>query len=174
MIDHAVTVMLNDWEIDWAKHVGGQRRIINLEKADASHYDPTLKQPEEIASPASAVCEMAVAKHLNLYWDGSYWQLNQHNQFREMPDLAPNIEVRRTRTNGGECQVRLRDVLRNRRMISAHVDEQDFSTGVIIQGWIDAAQGWEEGVTANYDKKGNTRLVHSSLLFPITTFNGLG
>jgi hypothetical protein len=156
-----VTVRLEDWEYDWAVHVGKQVTLANRGKKDARHYpDRSVMQDDETANIMSAVAEMAVAKATNRYWSGSYWPAARHEELRGGPDVGDNIEVRRTRRRDGHLPIRQRDVNLGRICFSAYVHD-DMRT-VTVNGWIAARTGYEIGSPADYDP--DTHLVSQNRL----------
>ena len=160
------TIRLEAWEREWAGHVGGKRHEANLWKRDAKHYDPARMQDNLTASVASACAELAVAKRLNKYWDGSYWTAQEHDRYRDRPDVSENTEVRRIREAGNPLAVRARDVERGRVMVLAYPVPDEFVTVEVI-GYGMAAELWELGVPAAYDPDGTTRLVPQAMLNPL-------
>lgn len=151
-------VMLDPWELDWVRHVAEQRNVANEGKRDAAHYDPARMQDNLVASVAACASELAVAKAVNRYWDGSYWSAGEHSRYADRPDVGTNIEVRRVRKRGNPLPVRKRDVDRGRVMFLAYPVPDDFRE-VHVLGYVKAADGWAVGRPADYDAAGNTRLV---------------
>ncbi len=96
-----VRVTLEPWEYEWAYRVGIGRFTSNWNKTDAAHYQQGGKEEDRKASPAAAMCELAVAKFLNQYWSGSCWCKADHNKYSHLPDVGKNVEVRRIRTRNG-------------------------------------------------------------------------
>lgn len=94
-----VIIKLEAWEYEHACDVGIRRYTANWDKQDAPHYqDKTRQEDNRTAQVASAVCELAVAKHTNRYWSGHVWHASEHNKYRHIADVGANIEVRRLRT----------------------------------------------------------------------------
>lgn len=151
------------WEREWAQHVGEMRDAANANKRDAPYYDPKRMEPNLIASVASACAEMAVAKRLNKYWDGSFWTAAQHKQFRHLADVGTNTEVRRIRSRSNPMVVRERDVKAGRVMVCAYPVPDEFVVVEVI-GYGLAVELWEHGRPAPYDEKGTTRLVPQNRL----------
>lgn len=160
------SVELRPWEREWAGHVGLKRHEANLSKRDAAYYDPARMQDNLTASVASACAEIAVAKRLNKYWDGSFWTAAEHDLYREGPDLGENTEVRRVRARGNPLPVRARDVERERIMVLAFPVPDEFVVVEVI-GWGFAVDLWDQGRPADYDREGTTRLVPQKVLFPL-------
>ena len=81
------TIELTWYEAKLAAEVGINRCICSWGKNSkhAAGYKPKDLFDTNIKAAAS---EMAVAKYLGIYWDGSV------NTYKEQPDLAPDIEVR--------------------------------------------------------------------------------
>jgi hypothetical protein len=151
-------VRLTPWEREWAEHVANKRTEANLGKSNAAHYDESKLQDDYIADLAGAVCELAVAKRLNKYWDGSYWTEGQHSDFERRADVGTNTEVRRIRSRHYRLQVRAKEVREERIMVLAYAHEPHF-VAVDVIGWGYACELWERGEPIEWDKSGNTRLV---------------
>lgn len=151
-----VLVTFTPWELEWVTTVGMRRHNNNLHKHDAAHYDPRLMEDNLTASIKSAKCELAAAKALGRYWSGSVWDTGQHEKYKHEPDVAPNIEVRRTRNANGALPVRIRDVDDNRDLVLTYYEE--ILRAVRVLGWIDADTGWSIGKPAHYSPD-TTRLV---------------
>ena len=159
-------VVLKPWEREWAQHVGEMRDKANEKKRDAPYYDPKRMEPNLTASVASACAEMAVAKLLNKYWDGSFWTAEEHKQYRDAADVGTNTEVRRIRKRRSPLVVRARDVEHGRIMVQAYPVPEDFVVVEVI-GYGFAAELWEHGRPADYDRKGTTRLVPQDRLYAL-------
>ena len=142
------------------------RHQANAGKRDAAYYRPELMEDNLRASIASACAEMAVAKRLNKYWDGSFWTAEQHSHYADRPDVGSNTEVRRTRKHGGPLVVRRRDVERERVMVLAYPIPDDWMVVDVI-GWAMAVDVWDQGRPASYDEAGTTRLVGQECLNPL-------
>lgn len=153
---------LEPWELEIAFQIGMRRDHANAAKADAAHYDPRRMEDNLRASVASAVCELAVAKATCCYWTMSVWDSSVHYKYRELPDILPNIEVRRIRDSDNPLVVRRRETGKNRIIVTAYPLPVWFKT-VDIKGWLPADTAWELGDPAPYDKD-NTRLVDQSAL----------
>ena len=159
-------VTLEPWEREWAQHVGVKRHEANLSKRDAHYYDQSRMEDNVRASVAAACAELATAKLLNKYWDGSYWTASQHGKFADRADVGSNTEVRRVRNRGNPLPVRARDVERGRVMVLAFPVPDEFTTVEVI-GYGMAAELWEFGRPADYDQAGTTRLVPQGWLRPL-------
>lgn len=154
-------VSLEPWEVEWATFVGEQRRTANEGVANAAHYDPKRMQSEEIASRETCMAELAVAKFLNQYWSGSFWPRSKHNEYRHLPDVGHDIEVRRIRQRNNPLVVRERDVRADHRIVIAHVAN---GWQVEVIGGARATEAWALGEPAPYDKAGKTRLLDQVLV----------
>lgn len=127
-------VRLERWEYEHAVDVGVRRMTANWNKQDAEYYqNKSILQEERVASPAIAVCELAVAKYLGLYWHGSYWHATEHSKYRDLPDVGEDVEVRRVRT--GAATVRRKD--RGRKVWVAREHDSEHRT-VEILGFVEA------------------------------------
>jgi hypothetical protein len=158
--------VLEPWEREWAGHVGTKRHEANIGKRDAAYYRPELMEDNLRASIASACAEMAVAKRLNKYWDGSFWTAEEHSRFADRADVGANTEVRRTRKPDGALVVRKRDSDRGRIMVLAYAVPDDFMAVEVI-GYAYASEVWERGEPAHYDPSGLTRLVSQRMLYAL-------
>lgn len=160
-------VELDSWEHQIAMLVGGRREQANLHKTDARHYDRRRMENNLRASYAAACCEAAVAKATCCYWTMSFWDSGQHQKFRLLPDVQPNIEVKRIREPDNPLVVRRRELSSNRLIFSAYAYPDWFEVVEVI-GWLPAKKAWQLGSPAPYDASGNTRLVAQELLRPVT------
>lgn len=154
--DPAPVVDLDPWEYDHACHVGIRRSTANWTTQDAPSYRNDRKQDERTASVAAAVCELAVAKLLGLYWPGTVWLAPQHRSFRHLPDVAPNIEVRRLRRLTNRAAVRRKDLGRGLNLVVAYAIPDEFRQ-VQVLGWLPVEEAWGIGVESTYDPTGATR-----------------
>jgi hypothetical protein len=163
----ALRVELTHWELRWAHHTGLLRDAANVDKGDAAYYDPARMQNNITASLASASCEMAVAKCLDLYWSGSAWDSSEHRKYRHLADVGGNIEVRRIREPINPLVVRRRDADKGFIIVAAYAYSPHFQRVDVI-GWMEADEAWKVGIPADYDRHG-TRLVDQSLIKDIRT-----
>ena len=105
-------ITLEPWEYEWASQVGMRRVTQHLGKNDdQNYYANNNKQPEILANIASCCGEMATAKALKKYWSGHVWDQRDHSKYKHLPDVEPNIEVRRIRERTSKTSVvRKKDV----------------------------------------------------------------
>ena len=157
-----MNITLEPWELEMAYQIGIRRDHANAAKVDAPHYDRNRMEDNLRASIASAVCELAVAKATCCYWTMSVWDSSLHNRYRELPDILPNIEVRRVREPGNPLVVRKRETGKDRVIVTAYAHPQWFRS-VDVLGWLTADMAWELGDPAPYDRTG-TRLVAQDVL----------
>lgn len=158
-----VIIKLEAWEYEHACDVGIRRYTANWDKQDASHYqDKTRQEDNRTAQVASAVCELAVAKHTNRYWSGHVWHASEHNKYRHIPDVGLNIEVRRLRTrDSAAVRKRQNDIEKLVLWVAKPVMPE--LREVHLYGWIRQTEAWEIGSVSDYDSE-NTRLIHISQL----------
>lgn len=161
----SVLVSLTDWEHAWALHVGTQRHEIRSGSGDAPHYDPARMEDNLSASRASACVEIAVAKYKGAYWGGHYWPVDEHDKWKWIPDVEPNIEVRRVREMNNPVAVRRRDAHADRVIVCGWPDPTTAYQDVWLVGEIEATDGWKVGMPSEYDPDG-TRLVPQGMLTP--------
>lgn len=122
-----VTIRLTPAELKLAAQMGCMRQISNLYKDRRDAYGCPLTIGWQVHIEGCAG-ELAVAKHLNLFWNGNFENLN-----------ADDV---------GRFQVRTADS-HNRRLILHDKDQDDrifilvtgMSPSFLIQGWIRAADG---------------------------------
>lgn len=163
-----LTITLESWEYEWAAHVGIRRLTANRGKHDAPHYERSRMQDDLRAEIAAACCEIAVAKATNRYWSGSAWTAAEHDaNRRRVADVGTNIEVKRVREATNPVAVRKRDVDAGMVLFAAYAHDPDFET-ITIYGYLPAAEAWERGTPAHYDKSGRTRLVELGYLTSLT------
>lgn len=158
-------VDLNAWEMQIAYMVGMRREQANLHKTDARHYDRRRMEDNFRASLAAACAEAAVAKATCCYWTMSAWDSGQHDAYRMLPDVLPNIEVKRIRKQTNPLVVRKRDAEAGRVVVTAYAIPEWFRQ-VDVVGWLPADVAWDTGIPASYDPDG-TRLVDQSFLRPV-------
>lgn len=164
-----ITVTLEPWEYEWAKHVGIQRDAINQNKQNAAYYDVNRMESDNARANVMSCCgEMAVAKYLNRYWGGDYWPLDRHSEFRGLPDIAPNIEVRRIRKPTNPLVIRQRDAEKDRKMFLVY--PHDEPTEVDIIGWMDAKKGYRYGKQPDWDQTGTARVYPQERLYDPSTY----
>lgn len=93
-------VDMNLVEIAIANQYGLMRQLANEGKNDKSYYDRRLMESDRVAQPAAILCEMAVAKLLNIYYVPTLWHSDQHQEKKFDADVGLDIEVRRSRKKG--------------------------------------------------------------------------
>ena len=155
-------VTLEAWEYVHAHDVGIRRAVANWNVPNKASYTLGNNQPELIASPAAAIAEMAVAKALGLYWSGHVWDNRDHHKFKGLPDVEPNIEVKRIRERNNPVSVWKRETGRNMILVATYPVPPEFWQ-VEILGWIPYDIAWGLGE----DKYGDRRVVPQSKLKPI-------
>lgn len=136
-----VVVSLEPWEYELAFQVGIRRFTANWNRPDAHYYNRARMEKDRDAQVAAAMCELAVAKHLNRYWHGSVWHASDHSKHRHKPDVGNNIEVRRVRTDTGPA-VRRSDI--GKVIWAARITDPEYRE-VELLGWIEGARGLEIG-----------------------------
>jgi hypothetical protein len=142
-------IKLETWEYEYASHIGIRRFTANWDKEDAQHYqDDERKEDDRTAQVASAIGELAVAKLVNQFWHATIWSAQKHNEFKKLPDVGRNIEVRRVRTQDAVC-IRKKDTGRGLIVFAVRPIEKEF-TEVEVFGFIDADEGFSRGKTVEY------------------------
>ena len=147
-------ITMEIWEIQRAIEVGGARLLANLDRGNALYYQHEYMESDWIAQPAAVLCEAAVAKAINHYYDWSAWSGSKHEQHRQTEDLA-GIEVRRFRTRPMPT-VRRRDVEKGVEIRPAFVD-MDNPREVLVFGGAHASACWNAGEGYGNDPDNNRR-----------------
>lgn len=150
-------VPLDPWEIEWVYAVGIRRDNANRHKSDAAHYKKELMEDNMRASIAAAAAECAVAKATCCYWSASVWDSGQHSEYRGLPDVMPNIEVRRVRDPDKGLIVRKREIGKGRIIFVAYPHPPKFDV-VDVLGWSTAEYAWEHGEPTHFDPQTTRRL----------------
>lgn len=144
-------IELEPWEYEHAYAVGIRRFTENWGKRDSANYDdPKKKEEDRNAQAAAAICELAVAKYLNQYWSGHVWRKEDHDKYKNIPDVGKNIEVRRVRTDKGPA-VKQKDLRKGLVIWGARLVDKEYSK-VELLGWIDADEGGKIGELRNTHK----------------------
>lgn len=151
----SVFIELETWEYEHASNVGIRRYTENWLKKDAKHYDRERMEDDRTAQVAAAICELAVAKHINQYWHAHVWHRTDHEQHKNMPDVGRNIEVRRIRTSVG-VPVRRHSRGRNLVVWACKPVKPEFRV-VEILGYVPHDYAWENGTPSDYSPQ-TTRL----------------
>ena len=155
-----ILVELETWEYEWASHVGARRYIENWGKKDAPYYDKKRMEDDRTAQVAACVGELAVAKITNQYWSGHVWHQSVHKEYRHIPDVGHNIEVRRVRTSTSAA-VRQRQLDKGLILFVVKPVAPEFRA-VEILGWIDHDEAWEKGEPSGYSE--DTRVIAEEFL----------
>jgi hypothetical protein len=159
-------VELETWEYEWASHVGARRYIENWGKRDAPYYDKKRMEDDRTAQVAACVGELAVAKITNQYWSGHVWHQSVHKDYRHIPDVGHDIEVRRVRTSTSAA-VRERQLGKGLTLFVVKPVAPEFRT-VEILGWIDHDEAWEKGEPSGYSE--DTRVIAEEHLHAPMTY----
>lgn len=154
-------ITLETWEYVHACNVGIARFAANWGKEDAPHYKKELMEDDRTATVASAICELAIAKHTNRYWHAHIWHATEHKKYRNFPDVGKNIEVCRVR-KGNTIAVRKHQLGQGLILFAAQPEVPEF-INVDIWGWLEHDKAWELGEPAHYAPD-TTRLINRDLL----------
>jgi hypothetical protein len=149
-------ITLEPWEYVHACNVGIGRFAANWGKGDAIHYKKVYMEDDRTAQVAAAIAELAVAKATNRYWSGHVWSKQEHQKYKDVPDVGSNIEVRRVRS-GTAVAVRQHQVGKGLILFAAQPEAPEFIK-VDVWGWIEYDTAWELGQPAHYAPE-TTRLV---------------
>lgn len=148
-----VKVSLEWFEFSVASHVGHLRQVESIRAGGSGgHMMGNVDEAE------AAAAEMAVAKALNRFWDGSV------NNF-DRPDLGA-LHIRHTKRHDGSLIVRKKDV-------EKYGDEAVYvlvtgSRGeYVVQGTITAGEAQREDFWRNPNGRGGAWFVPQSALSPL-------
>lgn len=161
----ANVVDLETWEYEHASSVGIRRYTANWGVPDAKHYDRSRMEDDRTAQVASAVCELAVAKHTNQYWHAHVWHNSEHSRYRNMPDVGASIEVRRIRTRQ-HVAVRKHQLGKGLTLFVAEATMPELRS-VIIHGSVNYDHAWHNGIESDYSPQ-------TTRLFPVELLNQNG
>jgi hypothetical protein len=150
------TIHLEPYEYEWALHVAARRFTANWDTPNAPHYKPHHMEDDRTAQAAACVSELAVAKLTNRYCAGHVWHRSEHDNYRHLPDVGDNIEVRRIRTRN-TAAVRRHQVGQGLVLFVARPHSPEFTT-VDVFGWMHYDHAWELGNPSDYDPA-NTRTI---------------
>ena len=145
-----------------------RRFIENWGKRDASHYDKKRMEDDRTAQVAACVGELAVAKVTNQYWSGHVWHKSVHKEYKHLPDVGKNIEVRRVRTSDNGA-VRQRQVGKGLVLFIVRPVMPELRA-VEMLGWLDHDKAWELGEPSGYDPEG-TRTITPEHLDSVTEYS---
>lgn len=136
----------------WAHRdpVTGKRFSTHRFTAYDSDFDGDIK---------GCLVECAVAKYYGTTWNNETWNLKDHGDNKDQPDVEPYFEVRRARSIKGELTIRNTDANYKVAVLGC-VDSQSENT-VYLLGAISVAEARE-----NYkpDAKGNLYVPSSKLI----------
>jgi hypothetical protein len=156
-----VSIGLETWEYAHACDVGIRRYTANWTKQDAPHYKAERMEDNRTALVAASICELAVAKYTNRYWHAHVWHQTEHEQYKHLPDVGANIEVRRIRT-GKSAAVRRHQLGKGLVLWVAEAIAPEFRD-VTLYGWLRYDDAWEMGEESTYDPQ-NTRVIRTDQL----------
>lgn len=108
-----VTVQLNEEEMIRAFTTGIKRQFAHRDPVTGKRFSThrfTAYDSDFIGDIKGCIVECAVAKYYGTTWNSETWKLEDHNKNKGEADVAPNFEVRRSRTLQGELTVRSTDL----------------------------------------------------------------
>jgi hypothetical protein len=145
----AVEIDLTPWEYSLAAQVGADRFAQNFGKQDARHYDRSRVEDDRTAQHAAAAAEIATARAFDRYWTAcGAWAAERHSEYRNIPDVGRNIEVRRIREGSASTfAISPKD---RERIIAVCFVEMPELRRVRVLGWVDGETALEVGTDAGY------------------------
>ena len=158
----AIVIDLQSWEYELAGQVGFARIAANYEVRNAAHYADDRMEDDRTAQHAAAAAEMATAKATGNYWNAcGAWSREDHARFRDLPDVSPNIEVRRIR-DADTTTFAVGEGDRKRTVFACYVEPPEFRR-VRVLGWIRGADALALGRDAGYGDRVRVGIEHLSL-----------
>ena len=79
---------LYPWEYERGFAVGIARFTANWGRPDARHYDRSRMEEDRNAQAAAALCEIAVARHVNEYAHLHVWHYTDRHRYRHLADVG--------------------------------------------------------------------------------------
>ena len=112
-------IVLHPYELTLAKLVARRRTEANIGVANA-YVDIPDKDP--VYDLKGALCEQAVAKTLNEYWNAGCWDRSDHEVNKnEVPDVGDDVEVRSVDHHWYKLIIRPNDISKNRLMFLTYL-----------------------------------------------------
>ena len=138
-------VTLEKYEFEIAKFVGQARNNSAMAKGSKDHFTLRKGEESEDLHIIGACGEVAVAKYLNIFWDGSV------NTYKTSPDLKPSLEVKTTRNPEGDLYIKNHESLEQRFILVARGVKDKFAVWDIV-GWFNGVDA-PPYITENIDGK---------------------
>jgi hypothetical protein len=118
-------IILQPYELTLAKLVAQRRTEANQDVANA-YVDIPDKNP--LYDLYGALCEQAVAKTLNEYWNAGCWDRQEHEVNKnDIPDVGSDIEVRGIDNPWYKLIIRPNDIRKNRLMFLTYLMSRDLT-----------------------------------------------
>lgn len=145
-----VRISKTDYEQAWT--AGIRRMTENLNKADAVDYQRGRNIAEHLAQPLGVLCEVAVARHLNIDWDWdrAVWAAKDHHRYRNDADVGTNIEVRRIKYPNGAASLKANQVGKGLTLFVAYAMPPEF-LNIKIVGASPYDRAWHLATPAVYN-----------------------
>ena len=128
-------------EVHLAHTIGLMRQQMNANSSDKSYYKASRMEANRIAQPAAVLCELAVAKALNVYVIPKVWPASKHSIHKQEGDIGELIEVRRVRQEGIGPAVRSTD--RGRAVFGCYIIDNEW-TSVDVLGFYFVPRHWRQ------------------------------
>lgn len=145
----AIEIELRPWEYSLAAQVGAERTAQNFQRADAAHYDRGRMEDDRTANHAAAAAELATARIMDRNWNAcGAWSPDRHAEFRDLPDVGKNIEVRRIR-DADSTTFAMGEKDRRRILVACYVVPPELRI-VRYLGWIDGETAFAMATPAGY------------------------
>lgn len=159
-----VTVQLTEEEMILAYTTGIKRQFAHRDPITGKRFSThrfTAYDSDFTGDIKGCLVECAVSKYYGTKWNNDTWNLKNHLDNKDYPDVEPHFEVRRARSTKGELTVRTTDA-EHKVAILGCVDEQS-ENFVYLLGAISVKEVLN---VFKADARGNLYVPQESLYHP--------
>ena len=165
-----IEIILEPYEYERARTIGLERaeRYTSFgHRADYANAFTTPNHqldPPDVANVNAALLELAVAKHLGVYWHGHGGALDRSKQYRRLADIGDRYEIRHVIREDAGPRIVEKDVDYARPHLEVWAGHMRGTTALIFGG-IRLVDAWEiSEVCANCRDFGDARRICQSHL----------
>ena len=168
-----LTVQLEPYEYERARSIGLERaeRYQSFghrqDYARAWEHFAEFLEPVDVANVNAALLELAVAKHLGVYWHGHGGALDRSKLYRHLPDVGDRYEIRHVLREDAGPRIVEKDVDYARPHLEVWAGHMKGSTALIFGG-IRLVDAWEISETCGTCRRwpDSRRICQSHLTIP--------
>lgn len=160
-------VQLNEEEMILAFTTGIKRQFAHRDPVTGKRYSThrfVAYDSDFFGDIKGCIVECAVAKYYGTKWNNETWNLENHGDNKDQPDVEPHFEVRRARSANGELTIRNTDA-EHKVAVLGFVDNQSENM-VALLGAYPVAEAKEK---FKEDGKGNI-YIPVAQLYPVKDF----